>query len=350
MKTFLKQCTEWATNLERNLFEHTRLKLTAIFALIMATVIIIFSVALYNVIAKNIRVRLNAPRPPATVFSVMPEARIPLEMQKLVRQEILSDIKGNLILFDVFLFMLVSVIGYILAGKALEPAQKAYERQKRFVADASHDLRTPLAAMQSEIEIALRGKTDTGHFRSVLTSNLEEVQTMSRLVTDLLLLVRIDAGTEKLVQEPISVSEVVSSIVKKVQSEADKKGLILSQDIVEGEILGSRTLIERALTNIIENAVAYTKTGAIALKGILKDKEYQVTVSDTGVGISKEELPRVFDRFYRGEQARSNASNSGLGLAIAKEIITAHHGLIAIESVSEQGTIVTVRLPSVENK
>jgi signal transduction histidine kinase len=344
MKTFLKQFTALVTNLETNVFESTRLKLTALYVVTMLVIMVIFSGALYNAIAKNVRVRLNTR--PNVGFGFVAEPRIPIEIQRVVREEILADIRQSIFLLDLFLTLFIALIGYILAGKTLEPVQKAFEKQKRFVADASHDLRTPLTAMQTEIEVALRDKGE-GQARHVLESTLSEVRTLSSLVNDLVLMARID-GDSLPKKNALNITAVLHGVVKKIEPEAHAKKLALTVTVQEGSMLGFESLLVRAFMNVIENAVTYTSSGSITITGVSEKDTYIVTVTDTGVGIPKDDLPHIFDRFYRGTKARSDVHHSGLGLAITKEIIDLHKGKISIES-SEAGTIVTLTLPTGEN-
>jgi two-component system sensor histidine kinase CiaH len=349
MKPFSKQFTVWATSLKANVFERTRLKLTALYAVTMMIILVIFSGALYNNISKNIRVRLDV-RPTTDAFGFIHEPRIPLEIQRAVKEEILSDIQHSIFLLDLILLFIITVVGYILAGKTLLPIQETFERQKRFIADASHDLRTPLSIMQSELEVALREKGTTHHaITEILASNLEEVHKMSGLVNDLLLMARLDDTAYSPLKTAVAFSELVQKVVKKFEGEAHGKKLTITTNLPPVTILGSEHLLERMLSNVIHNAITYTQEGTIAIIGSQEKNLYTLTIADTGVGIPKEEIPHIFDRFYRGNRSRTDTHHSGLGLAIAKEIAVLHKGTIVLTSTISKGTTVTLTFPIVEN-
>ena len=344
MKTFLKQYTEWATNLKPNVFEKTRLKLTALYVGTMVIILALFSGALYNAISKNVRVRLAARPIPA--FGLITQPRIPWEIQEEVKNEILEDIRRSIMLLDLCLLVLIAGVGYLLAGKSLEPVQKAFEREKRFVADASHDLRTPLATLQSEIEVALRAKPNK-EIEKLLKSNLEEVQRMSMLVNDLLLVAKLNDHAA-LPMSSFHVREVITKAIASTEKKAQEKQITFTHTLEDGIMLGRESLLVRAITNIIDNAVTYIEKGSVTITGIREKYLYRITVSDTGPGISKKDLPHIFDRFYRGSKSRTDVGHSGLGLAIAKEVILLHQGRITITSSEGEGTVATIVLPLVE--
>ena len=222
------------------------------------------------------------------------------------------------------------------------------ERQKRFTADASHDLRTPLAIMKTGMEVALQDKhTNDTSYRKTIESSLEEVNKMTTLVSELLLVARTEQVVEKDTSRLVDVHDSIDSVVKKMQIKAQEKGITLAiEGIVHGDIKVHGYNFDRVLQNIIQNAVNYTPSDGRVVVSIHKEKsDYTVRVTDTGVGISEDDLPHIFERFYKASHSRNDASGSGLGLSIAKQIIEQHKGSIAISSLTGKGTEVTIILP-----
>jgi signal transduction histidine kinase len=228
--------------------------------------------------------------------------------------------------------------------------QAAFERQKQFTSDASHDLRTPLAVMRGDIEIALRRERTAEEYQRVLTSNLEEIVRLSRLVEDLLTLARADAGRLELRREPIDLDELCQRMVEYISPLAHQKGQTLGYDgpgaavVVKADVVR----IKQLLLNLLDNAIKYTQLqGGVTLGLKTEDKDAVITVSDTGRGISPEDLPHIFDRFFRrsGTTSDRSAAGFGLGLSIVKWIVDSHGGKIEAKSEVGKGTTFTVRFP-----
>jgi two-component system heavy metal sensor histidine kinase CusS len=219
---------------------------------------------------------------------------------------------------------------------------------RRFTADASHELRTPLMAIRTEAEVALTGPSLPAEHQHLLESILEECDRLSRLTNQLLTLSREDAGVARPTRERIDLAALVSGVADTMRTVAEAKGLHLH---IEGSVAvpmqadGAR--LRQVFYNLLDNAIKYTaEGGAVEVRVETEDQVAVVTVRDTGIGIPPEHLPRVFDRFYRVDKARSRAEGgTGLGLSIAKTIVVAHGGRIDLTSTPGQGTICTVTLP-----
>jgi len=220
--------------------------------------------------------------------------------------------------------------------------------QKRFLADASHEMRSPITIMKGNIEIALRRDRGVEEYKGVLTSNLEEIDRLERLVKDLMFLARADSSELILNMSPMRLDEVIESVCEGLGPLADTKGITLSfdnrGDSEHGEMTGDRDRLVQLFINLVENAIRYTgqggrvTVGMSRVAGVLK-----ATVEDTGMGIPQAELVKIFDRFYRVDKARSReAGGTGLGLCICKWIVDAHKGGITIESEEGVGTKVTL--------
>lgn len=356
MKQFLKQFTESGIDathkitetITDSIFRSARLQITLVYTATMMCVVVFFSIGLFQVTSRNIRIA-RQPRPEVTITDTasgftlnLPPQPLRPEIERKIRAELIQDIKENLITLDLFLLLVTTILGYFLAGWTLRPIEQAYEKQKKFVADASHDLRTPLAIMHSELEVALHGSKQDQ--TEVIQSSLEEVVHLSKLVDNLLLLARIDQS-EKIAYEPVEIGTLLEKIAHSYQKLAGEKKLKLENAISIATLFGNPHQIERALRNVITNAISYTTQGDVKITGEVVDKKYSITISDTGVGIKKSDLAHVFDRFYRGDISRADTSNAGLGLSIAKEIINAHGGTIKVKSEERKGTEVNIILP-----
>ncbi|MBK9714020.1 MAG: HAMP domain-containing histidine kinase [Kouleothrix sp.] len=245
----------------------------------------------------------------------------------------------------------LGVCSWWLAERSLRPAQEAWERQQSFVANASHELRAPLTLLRASAEVALRGMSHSDpDNRALLEDVLNETDHMNRLVGDLLLLSRIDAGRLKVERTRIDLSDLVSDVQRQVGRLANERGVRLSASGLAGVILGDPTRVRQVLIILLDNALRHTpRGGAVEIATQPHGRQVDVTVSDTGLGIAPEHLPHVFERFYRGESVRgAEGSGSGLGLSIAKALVEAQGGQIAIDSRLGQGTRVTLKLPAAE--
>ncbi|NJR40445.1 MAG: HAMP domain-containing histidine kinase [Leptolyngbyaceae cyanobacterium CSU_1_4] len=248
----------------------------------------------------------------------------------------------------------VGAIGWFLSGLAMAPVHDSYQRLRQFTADASHELRNPIAVIQTNVQVALADPDP--HLQQDQLRVIERLtRRLGRLVDDLLFLARQDSGITSLQLDEVRLDELLKDVIEEQESIATEKGLALSLQLPEpsGELVqGDRNQLSRLLTNLISNAVQYTPLGGtveVTLQRKIQNvPHWQIQVKDTGIGIPAEALPQVFDRFYRVDPARSGGkgrSETGLGLAIAKVIVENHQGHIQVDSVVQQGTTFTVLLP-----
>jgi heavy metal sensor kinase len=226
--------------------------------------------------------------------------------------------------------------------------EQSFTEIRRFTADASHELRTPLTAIRTEAEVALAKPLSPADCQSLLGSVLEECERLTRLTDQLLTLSREDAGTVKLAGEPVDLAVLLRDVVETMRPLAEAKKLHL-QGPEHGpvQIYGDPGRLRQVFYNLLDNAIKYTPAeGTVEVRLGRQDHSAIVRVRDTGIGIPPEHLPRVFDRFYRVDKARSRAEGgTGLGLSIVQSILTAHGGRIELASTSGGGTTCMVTLP-----
>jgi heavy metal sensor kinase len=231
--------------------------------------------------------------------------------------------------------------------------QDAFERLRRFTADASHELRTPLTAMRSVGEVALRSPHDASAYRDVIGSMLEEVDRLTRLVESLLTLTRADSGKIQLAPEALDLGALAGSVIDHLRVLADEKQQELKlQAPVPAQAVADAALVRQALMNLIHNAIKYTPNGGtIGVElGTTSSGQAVIEVRDTGPGIAPEHRDRIFDRFYRVDASRSREDGGvGLGLAIARWAIEANGGHIELAGNAAHGSVFRVLLPASDN-
>jgi heavy metal sensor kinase len=234
-------------------------------------------------------------------------------------------------------------------NQTLSRLQDAFERLRRFTADASHELRTPLTAMRSVGEVALRGTLDASAYRDVIGSMLEEVDRLTRLVESLLTLTRADSGKLELVPETLDLGALAGNVIEQLRVLADEKQQDLTLRAPAAvHAIGDAALVHHALMNLIHNAIKYTPNcGTISVElNAMKSGRAVIEVRDTGPGIPPIHRDRIFERFYRVDASRSREDGGvGLGLAIARWAIEANGGRIELASTGGHGSVFRVLLP-----
>jgi signal transduction histidine kinase len=234
-----------------------------------------------------------------------------------------------------------------LAGRSLRPAQRAWERQQAFVANASHELRTPLTLLRASAEVALRGLIDQDTERRELLSDvLQECDHMSRLVEDLLLLSRLDAGRLALERQAVALEPLLLGVERQARRLAAEKGLqLLVNAAPNTEVQADPTRLRQILLILLDNALRHVPPGGLVqVKARRLGRQVEIEVADNGPGIAPEHQAHVFERFYRAGGPSREGGGSGLGLAIAKALVEAMRGQIRLESQTGAGTRVSILL------
>jgi two-component system OmpR family sensor kinase len=230
----------------------------------------------------------------------------------------------------------------------LERLEAAFQAQRRFLADASHELRSPLANVRGTIEVALRRARSGEEYRDALAVALPEVERLSRLVNDLLRLSRADTGQLPFAFAPCQLPAVAEDAVKAHASRAGERSVRLALDAPEPlEVMGDPDRLREVVDNLLDNAIRHAPRGSTVTVGVRREgARARLSVRDAGPGLSPQEQARVFDRFYRADGSRArNSGGMGLGLSIAKAIVDAHRGRISVRSAPGEGSCFLVDLP-----
>ena len=234
-------------------------------------------------------------------------------------------------------------------NEMLDRLEESFERVSRFSADIAHDLRTPVNNIRGEVEVALSRARAADEYRDVLASSLEESVRLSSLIGDLLFMARAESPLTELHRENVKIGELLTTVRDYYEASATEAGISLvvnnGEEPLNAEL--DRSLMLRAVSNLVSNAIAHTPPrGTVTLAVTSEQEAIRIEVSDTGVGIPADALPRVFDRFFRVDPSRSKTSGgTGLGLAIVQSILSLHGGSAEISSHLGRGTRVTLLVP-----
>ena len=244
--------------------------------------------------------------------------------------------------------ILAVIAGYFLAGRALIPIQRSWEAQQQFVSDASHELRTPLAVIQSRADVLFQKPEATIQDRALDISVIsKETRRLSKLVTNLLTLARSDSNQVEIAKTQFALEEVVQDVVEQYEDIADFQGKKIYATVKNKiSFIGDKERIHQLLVILVDNSIKFTMEGGeIQLLAMERTNSVIIQVKDTGIGIPKEELSKIFNRFYQVEQSRTNREGTGLGLSIAKWIVEKHDGVIKVDSTLENGTTFEISFP-----
>lgn len=280
------------------------------------------------------------------------ETMIFLSMQP--EYDTLARLRAILIFTGFAGILVVFVSSLFLADRALIPIKKSWERQKNFVADASHELRSPLAVIETNLELVMGNGEETVENQNKWLGNIQtENRRMSKLVSDLLFLARADSDQVMFEKRFFPLNDVLMEAVILMQPLADKKKIGLDANIKQvQDFYGDEARIKQLAVILVDNAIKYTHEGGSIRVGLdFRDSQFEITVADNGEGIAKEHLSRIFERFYRVDKARSReGGGTGLGLSIAEWIVKGHRGSISVSSAKGKGTTFKVFLPRPLNR
>jgi len=246
-------------------------------------------------------------------------------------------------------FFVIIGVAYYLARRALVPIKVSWDKQQQFVTDASHELRTPIAVIKTNTELLLHNPDHTIEEESIrIATILKESTRMGKLVATLLTLARADSNQIEIERTRVDLSDILKELAEQFEPIAEMKGIKIQVALEPHmEIIGDKERIHQLFVILMDNAIRYTlQEGKIVVVGKVQHGAVHISMQDTGIGISAENLPLIFERFYRGDKSRSrDDGGSGLGLSIAKWIIEKHGGRIQVESAIGEGSQFHIYLP-----
>jgi signal transduction histidine kinase len=342
-----------------NNYKSARIKLTLLYFGIIITIVVFFSV--FAVQINNAQYdRFDNPTQMEDLLqmrlrSVPPQNRADFEKREREKDtELLKQVEEakeaflvQLVLMDIFLLIASGLLSFYLSHETLLPILDAFKKQKKFVADASHELRTPIAAMKSETDVILRSKRAIEQdYKDTLISVNEELDVLTRLSSYLLEIARSDDQKTFFRPEELNLSKFIEKDLSKFQKIADRSKIKLESEITENiTINGDPTRLEQLLRILLDNSVKYNKPeGSIKVALTQIENQAVIEISDTGIGIPKTQIEKIFDRFYRVTTDR-HLKGFGLGLTIAKQVVDEHKGRIKVESKEGEWTKFVITLP-----
>ena len=331
------------------MFKKAYIQLTLWYLAIVMTISIMFSFALFNVVSSELSDGLK--RESARIYNQYPifhNESILHPNQDLKYEEHVIILR--LISFNIIVLVSAGFASYFLARKTLYPIEEAHHQQKIFTANVSHELRTPLTALKMEDEVVLmNNNASLSELKSTIKSNLEEVEKIESLINSILRLTKLENDELRSEFRSIELNEVVEQAISTLTPIATKKNITINlPETKKYSVFGNKESLVQLLIILLDNSVKYSRNSSkisISVEHYDK-KQILISIVDNGIGINKDKLKQVFDRFYQADLSRNNQTEGyGLGLSIAKSIVDLHNGNIVISSIEDKGTTVRVYLP-----
>ncbi len=342
------------------MFRSARIKLMSWYLAIIMAITLAFSSVVYFSVAQATERALEAQRrrveiqvrriyPPVNLDAPRELPNFNIETLHEIRERTLV-ILG---LVNIVVLVISGGVGYFLAGKTLKPIEEMLNKQKRFISDAAHELKTPLTAMKTDLEVTLRDKNfNPQKAKIAISDTIEEIDNLHKFVNKLLQQSKYQngvgngAGLEAF--DTVNCQKILQNVVKKLDKIAKQNGGSINLNTKSIKICGNEDELETLFTNIIENAVKYNRESQrVEVVGNVKNQSAVFTIKDFGAGINKKDLPHIFEPFYRADKSRTKLHKDGygLGLAISKEIVEKYKGTITAESEINEGTTFIITLP-----
>lgn len=325
------------------MFTKATVRLTAWYVAILMALSLVFTSWLYAEATQEVRTGLSAQllRP---IVGILPRQDVNNFLDKQYNAS-RTRIIGSLVLLNVGVLCAGSVLSYLLARRTLRPIEQALHAQNRFTADASHELRTPLTTMKTELEVALRDPNlTTKETQTLLKSNVEEIDRLSHLADGLLILARTG---DKPTLVPLPLEPITAKTLSRFTILAMQKHVTLTYHKAAITVLGDASQIDTVVGILLDNAIKYcAEKSTVTLALATQDGHACITVHNQGPGISAEDLPHIFDRFYRADTSRTKGATPGhgLGLSIAQKLADTMGGSIAVKSDTATGITFTLRV------
>lgn len=326
------------------MFSAARIKLTLWYLAIVMLISSMFSLVIYRMLSNEVtrlelaqRTRIQR----GLTFDLPPNVELIEETNHRIQSRIIT---ANLIIW-----VASGGLAYFLSGLTLNPIAEMVEEQHRFISDASHELRTPLTSLKAAFEVYLRGKPSTKESTGLIKESLTDVNKLQLLSESLLQLAQYQKPNGHSHMDKVQITEVVEEALKKVQPIAKKRSITLKKSLASKLIQANKESLVDLLVILLDNAIKYSPTKSGVEVTVTKSKNsVLVSVTDHGVGINKNDLPHIWDRFYRADSARTKTGGGGygLGLPIAKKIAELHHGSLSATSVVDKGSSFILKLPA----
>jgi len=332
------------------MFKQTQLKLTIFYSLLFLFLFWVFSLGIYLWMERSFGESYISQVRQRQVQQGQNEGEF--DDRKAVIVTIAGDVALDrllniLITVNSISLFVIPTISWYLAKKSLASIQIAHEKQKQFVSDASHELRTPISIMTGEIDVTLKKARSVVDYQHILKSNKEELTRLTSLVENLLFLAQEDQNNPTALSDSVDLTDLLSTLIVQLKPIYIKKHLTVHFQPAEENVVikGNTQLLRQLFFNLLDNAIQYTNKGGIWVTLTHEGKYAKVGIKDTGIGISQEHQSRLFDRFYRVDTARSKTKGYGLGLSICQAIVKRHNGTITVTSSPHKGSTFIVLLP-----
>lgn len=340
MEKLFKQYEGWVTKfsnkLEKDAFLKARIRLTLIYTGTAAFILGVFSYILYGSLV-------------AQLYDSIQDKIFDPKLRHLFLDRAQDIIQSRIIFDDIIVLSFVLVLGFLLTKWTLKPIKESMDRQKRFIADASHELRTPVAILKTQVEVAMRKKQiSNSEAQEILSDVLGEVNVLANLANNLLSLSKQTSDISKKGFTKISINKILNDSILKMNVIAEEKKIALVNKVesMESYVNGDPVMLTQLFFNILNNAINYTPMGGvIKISNKVKNNNTVINIEDNGKGIPQDKISHIFEPFYRSLDGDTVQDGAGLGLTIAKSIVEIHNGEISIKSEINRGTSVEITLP-----
>lgn len=337
------------------MFKSARIKLTLSYiVIIMILTLSVSSIVYVNVNRFTQRaLEIHERRVESRLREFPTPSRLPVGFQAPFTEDAILQVRKNTIVLlatvNIVVLLIGGGFGYWFAGKTLKPIEEMADKQKKFVADAAHELKTPLTSIKTQLEVSLRDKKrDVNDTDKLLKSIIDDVDSLSLLTKSLLLQSKYQEVNHSVNKATFDVEELINEVVKKMKERLDSKNIRIALKLEAIELRANRNEIAELLIILLDNAVKFNKDkGTITITTKKIDNTLKIEISDTGIGIDDKDIPHVFDRFYKADSSRTKVEHDGfgLGLSIAKDIVNKYNGKITLSSNLDKGSTFTVMLP-----
>lgn len=343
------------------MFKQAKLQLTITYVSIIMAVTFLFSFFVYSGVTKISESALKAqrdrlerrmelePQRPTMGQQFLPQRRKTPFIDEETIVEIRSKTLNGLVVFNIIVLIGSASAAYFLAHHTLKPIEIATQKQKRFISDAAHDLKTPLTSLKTQLEVALRSKDlDIERAKKALAAGVEETDSMNNFINKLLTASKYQHNG-KSEEKIVDVAEVLKECVGKFKAISQEKGQTIELTATPAFVKADHAELCDLFSNLIDNAIKFSPGGSVIKVSAQKTEgKVVVSVTDSGVGIEPKDLPNIFEPFFRGDNSRTNSQTQGhgLGLSICKDIVSRFGGTIGVDSVVGRGSVFTVIFPA----